>query len=538
MPLLKRCSGALAAVAVAAGMAAPAALGSTTQQFVIQDDHALRVNVVGTLTTMHDLGATVVKVTVPWYTVAPNALTRRAPAHFTASNPAAYPAANWVFYDSVVREAKKVGIKVMFMPSSPAPLWATAPGVPATATYKGAWKPSAADFGAFMKALGTRYSGHYKPPGQTTALPRVSIWSIWNEPNYGPDLAPQAIDNNTVYVAAQLYRALLSHAWGALAQSGHTTKTDTILIGETAPRGVAGKGLPGNFAGTMPVIFLQSLYCVNAGNHELTGNAAKQNGCPGSASAFRAQNPALFNASGYADHPYAQGVVPGTPTYACSLQFCWNYRTKQSTPGYLDFAEVGRLETLLQHLSQHSWSIWNTEFGYWTTPPDTTSNPIERHEAVSPATAALYMNWAEYLSYQNPHLASYSQYLIVDPVGYAFSTGLELNNGRKLATYAAYQTPLFMPKTTAGPTSPLTVWGGVRPAASLQSASSVGKPQAKIQFQAGGHGAWATVKTVTITSPRGYFSVKVPFTTSGNVRIAWSNGATTNTSRTQAVTIR
>ena len=163
-------------------------------------------------------------------------------------------------------------------------------------------------------------------------MPRVSIWSIWNEPNYGPDLAPQAIDNNTVYVAAQMYRQLLSHAWGALAQSGHTTKTDTILIGETAPRGVAGKGLPGNFAGTMPVIFLQSLYCVNAGNHELTGTAAKANGCPGSASAFRAQNPALFDASGYADHPYAQGVVPGTPTYACGLQFCWNTGPSRAPP--------------------------------------------------------------------------------------------------------------------------------------------------------------------------------------------------------------
>ena len=95
-----------------------------------------------------------------------------------------------------------------------------------------------------------------------------------------------------------------------------------------------------------------------------------------------------------------------------------------------------------------------------------------------------------------------------------------------------------MPTTTAGSASALTVWGDVRPAATVLSASSGVKAQAEIQFQAGGHGGWKTVKTVTITSPRGYFDVKVPFTTSGNVRIAWSSGATTYTSRTQAITIK
>jgi hypothetical protein len=147
------------------------------------------------------------------------------------------------------------------------------------------------------------------------------------------------------------------------------------------------------------------------------------------------------------------------------------------------------------------------------------------------------MNWAEYLSYQNPKLVSYSQYLIVDPVGYAFSTGLELNNGRKLATYDAYVTPLFMPTTTAHSASSLTVWGDVRPAATVLSAHGLA-PQAKIQFQAGGRGSWKTVTTVSIKNPRGYFDVKVPFTQSGNVRIAWTSGNATHTSRTQAITIK
>jgi hypothetical protein len=361
------------------------------------------------------------------------------------------------------------------------------------------------------------------------------MWSIWNEPNDGPDLAPQAIDDNTVYSGATMYRALLSHAWNALAKTGHTTRTDTILIGETAPRGVVGANLPGNFGGTVPVTFLQFLYCVNADNQELVGKAATAQGCPGNAGKFRAENPALFDASGYADHPYAQGVQPGTPTYACSpLQYCWNYKTRQSSPGYLDFAEIPRLSTLLAHLTGRSWPIWSTEFGYWTTPPDNTSNKIERHEAVSPATAALYMNWAEYLSYENPQIASYSQFLLVDPIGDAFSTGLELANGTKLATYAAYQTPMFMPVTTSSRPASLTVWGAVRPASSVQSATGA-EPQALIQFRT--HGAWKTVQTATIDNPRGYFDVKVRFTASGSVRVAWTSGLSTYTSRTQAIRI-
>lgn len=538
MPSTKRLLSGLAAVAVAAGIAAPTAGASTTQQFIFQDDGALHANLASALTSMRSLGATVVKVTVPWNGIAPNADSRTAPKNFTASNPASYSASAWDFFDLLDRQAAADGLKVDFMVTGPAPLWATATGVSPKATYKGAWKPNAADFGSFMKALGTRYSGKYKPKGLTYVLPRVSMWSIWNEPNDGPDLAPQATDNNTVYTGAEMYRSLLSHAWGALASSGHTTKTDTITIGETAPRGVVGAGLPGTSGGTVPVTFLQYLYCVNSKNKELTGKAATAQGCPGSASTFKRQNPALFDASGYADHPYAQGVEPGTPTYACPhLQYCWNYKTKQSSPGYLDLGEISRLTSLLKTLTGRSWPIWNTEFGYWTTPPDNTSNPIIKHEAVSPATAALYLNWAEYISYENPLIASYSQFLLVDPLDDAFSTGLELHSGAKLATYAAYETPMFMPTTTAASASSLTVWGGIRPIATVLSKASL-RPKAMIQFQAGGHGSWKTLNTIKITNSRGYFDVKVRFTTSGNVRVAWDQGKTLVTSRTQKITVR
>ena len=182
------------------------------------------------------------------------------------------------------------------------------------------WKPNAVQFGAFAKAVGTRYNGRYKPKGQKSALPRVSFWSIWNEPNYGFDLAPQTTGNGSIETGAALYRGLLAHAWGGLAQSGHKPGKDTILIGEVAPRGVDGN--IGSFQGVKPLRFLRALYCVDSRYNELRGSAASARGCPTTASgsrSFRKQNPGLFSASGFADHPYTSQAKPVAPNVPTSL---------------------------------------------------------------------------------------------------------------------------------------------------------------------------------------------------------------------------
>ncbi|HET9719747.1 MAG TPA: hypothetical protein VFP55_06705 [Solirubrobacteraceae bacterium] len=524
----------LALICLAGGSAlASPAHASTGQWSIMSDDNQLHNNPVNTLSQMRALGVTMVKVTVRWNSIAPAYTARHAPRGFKASNPGSYPSGNWSYLDTVVRTAAQDGIKVGFMVTGPAPVWAEGPGIPRGHAAKiGNWKPSAPDFGAFVRALGTRYDGHYVPSGASAALPAVSWWSIWNEPNFGPDLAPQAIDGERIDSAAFMYRALLGHAWGALRASGHTTSNNTILIGETAPRGRQGAHFPGNFSGTLPLIFVRALYCASPSDRRLTGAAARANHCPTSASAFRAQNPALFGSSGFADHPYAQGTPPNLPTYACGGAFCVNPRTHRSDPNYADFPEIPRLQSLLQRLGSvygvhHRVPIWSTEYGFWTRPPDRSSG------AISPDLAAYYMNWAEYLSYRNPSILSYAQYLLVDPSTGVFSSGLELANGRELATYAAFRMPLYMPSTSARSATSLTVWGGVRPAA-----YAVGLPVADIQFKPASGGPWTTVRPVTVNGPRGYFNVKVPFTSSGQVRLAWSPApGQTDYSRTQAIRI-
>jgi hypothetical protein len=510
----------LALLALGIGFHAAPAAASTTQQALFEDDSAIKGDPTGTLATFRDLGVTRARLIVAWDSIAPRPGSFKAPKHFTATNPASYPAANWFIYDTIVRDAQADGIALDFTLTGPAPLWATGPGNPHGSGYPhGQWKPSASQFGAFAQAIGTRYSGAYTPRGATQPLPRVSFWSIWNEPNYGPDLAPQAVNNDTIEVSAPEYRGLLDSAWSGLAASGHTPgANDTILIGETAPRGLDHP--IGNFSGIKPLRFLRALYCVDSSYHQLRGSAASARGCPTTAAGsrrFAAQNPALFQAGGLADHPYEQATPPNRPTYLCNGN---NLCSGSSDPDFADLPEIPRLERFLDRVQgaygAHShMSVWSTEYGYRTDPPDPHPN-----QSVSPATAAYYMNWAEYLSWRQARIGSYMQYLLIDGRGDAFQSGLEFPNGRHKPSYDAYRMPLYLPATSTRRGRTLEVWGCVRPAHFAQLDTGAAQ-QVAIQFRRGSRGSFTTVKTVTVTNQRGYFDVRGAFPASGAVRLAW-----------------
>ncbi|MBV9803145.1 MAG: hypothetical protein JO130_08155, partial [Solirubrobacterales bacterium] len=219
---------------------------------IFEAQSELSANPGPTLALLKRLGVDQVKVFMPWAGMAPDPESH-APPHFNAASPAAYSAAVWAGFDAIVRGAASRGLGIDLALEGPAPLWATTPGVPSgTATsFLGTWEPVAMQYGLFVHAVAERYSGHYQPPGAPSKLPKIDYWSIWNEPNYGQQLAPQAIDNSTVEVSPALYRRLLDSAWSALAQTGHGH--DTILIGELAPRGQTVGDQPGNFSGMVPL---------------------------------------------------------------------------------------------------------------------------------------------------------------------------------------------------------------------------------------------------------------------------------------------
>jgi hypothetical protein len=508
---------------------------------IFQDQQHLLSNPAGTLDTFRTLGVTEVRMSMGWSSLAPNPTSRTPPAGFAATSPAAYAAAQWAPYDAAVRDATARGMSVYFLLTGPAPLWAAVPAPKGTATHNaGVYEPSATRFGDFVKAVGTRYDGHYTPPGSSSPLPAVKFWSIWDEPNYGFQLAPQAI--GTVEVAPYLYRGLLDSAWAALRSTGHTG--DTILVGETAPRGA---NVPGVANGMVPVRFLRALYCVDSSYRELRGAAAAARRCPTTAAAsqqFRSQNPALFDAGGFAVHLYTPGQV-GRPDVA----------SPANEPDYAGLADLSRLQSALDRVRaiygvSAQLPIYNTEFGFQTNPPPSTCGCV----FLTPASAAYYLNWAEYIEWRDGRVRSDAQYLLYDAPGppahpneSGFSSGLLFLSGTPKVSYAAFRLPLYLPVTSARRRQALEVWGFVRPAVYAQRDTGSVPPVA-IQFQPGSHGAWKTVRTVTVTGSASTFEVPVKFGASGSVRLSWtypkgfaglpSGAIRTVTSRVQRITGR
>ncbi|MEA2144987.1 MAG: hypothetical protein QOG59_574, partial [Solirubrobacteraceae bacterium] len=312
LPLTRRLAVILLTLAGTIALPPAGALASHSQVSIMQDDLGLGgPNPDAVLAKMRALGVQQVRFPARWVYIAPNPNSYKVPKGFSPSNPSA-KYYNWGQLDMVVREAAKFGISVDLDVVGGAPNWALGPGaksVPATSQGHNVWEPNAAMLGQFVKALGTRYSGSYNPVTNRTVknnpddLPRVSFWSVWNEPDYGPSLAPQGRPGHlTVEYSPYLYRNLVDQAWNALQHTGHAK--DTFLFGELAPRGRPSWGV---FSGMKPLIFMRALYCVDSRYRPLRGTAAALRGCPTTTSGsrrFRSQHPGLFNATGLADHPY------------------------------------------------------------------------------------------------------------------------------------------------------------------------------------------------------------------------------------------
>ena len=465
----------------------------------------LVTNPAGTLDQLQRLGVDRVHVYMHWSDVAPAPTSPHRPS-FNATDPAAYPAAGWSVYDTIVRGIQARGMTIDLALVPPPPAWASGKGAPDPSTQP-EWRPSAPEYGQFVRAVAIRYSGHYLPAGASRPLPRVSFWSIWNEPNLGTELAPQAVPHSQVEVSGNLYRGLVDAAWSALKDTGHGR--DTILIGEIAPAGATFGDAPGLFAAMAPLRFLRALYCVDASYRPLRGAAAIARSCPTTAAgsdAFAAAHPGLFHASGFADHPYAQGLPPnaGTP----------------SEPDYAELADVPNLERALDTLqrvygSHTRFPIWSTEYGYQTTPPDTEPG------TVNATVAAYYLNWSEYLTWLDPRLRSYDQYLLMDNTAGVFATGLQSAGGVPKPGFFAYRMPIFLPVAKTKRGHPLEVWGCVRPAHDALQATH--RPQrVAIQFRAASGAAFKTVAKLPLTDRHGYFDVLQLFPGSGSVRLAWS----------------
>jgi hypothetical protein len=504
------------------------------RESTFQDDNLLVYNtpigVARTLNTMAALGVDRIRVSVFWNIVAPDATSTTRPANFNAADPNAYPPGSWTRYDVIVAFAKARGIAVNFDVTDPAPLWAT--GKPPRSDIQKTFSPSPTEFGQFVQAVATRYSGSFVAPipiedtgapGPSGDLPRVSYWSIWNEPNQAGWLTPQLVPGSGSQVIERsptLYRQLVDAAYTSLQNTGHGK--DTILIGETAPEGLAAKGLrpcsaktgPSQCTGSIkPLHFIRQLYCLDDSYHPLTGTAASLRGCPTTAAArasFPADNPALFQATGWAHHPYSLIFAPAV---------------KPTDKDEVSIANLPSLSTALQkifgiygHPQKGGLPLYLTEFGYQSDPPS--------ELGVSLAQQAGFLNQSEFLAYSDPEVRTLAQFLLKDDntsassiaqINSTFQTGLEFSNGKHKPAYDAYRFPVFLPSPAIKARAKLRVWGFVRLA-------PYGTPQtAQIQYQAKGAHGFRTIANATTDGQREYLDVRIAVPGSGSLRLSWTN---------------
>ena len=475
---MRRAAAALPALASVLALAAPAAAGQR-QESVFQDDNLLmyRGDRVSdrTFDELRDIGVDRVRLSVPWRALAPNFRSTRKPRRLR------YREADFHPWDHALRAARARGIGVLMNVTGGAPMWATAKrrGRHASRQYK----PSPREFAAFMEVLGRRWDGDRHP--------RVTTWSIWNEPNYGAFLQPQW--ENGRPVAPHLYRGLVRAGLRGLRAAGHDN--DVVLLGETSPVGVAQRG---STTPMRPAQFLRETLCLDRDLLPISRPDCRFDDGGG-----------RLEVAGYAHHPYPIVSPPDEgAAHVDDIKLADTVRLTQ----ILDAAAgQGRVPPELP--------LWYTEFGYQTPPDPVRGIPLDTHAA--------WLARAEHLTFLEPRVVAMTQFQMRDDPPRTFlrrshpsywgtyQAGLRFADGRAKPAYDAYRLALDAPVRVARGQR-VRLWGFVR-------AGRNGDAQrVQLEFRAPGTDRFvAAGAPVDVHDARGYFEADAPVQATGFWRYAW-----------------
>jgi hypothetical protein len=433
-----------------------------------------------TLDELKALGVDRVRVSLHWRAIAPDRRATRRP------RPLRYPEAHFEPHDHLLRAARLCGIDVLVNVTGGTPLWATGRrrGRPVSLQYR----PDPREFERFVEMLGRRYDGRRHP--------RVTAWSIWNEPNQGALLQPQWEDGRLE--SPRIYRRLVRAALRGLRRAGH--RNSIVLLGETAPKGVDERGA------TRPVrpgLFLRRLLCLDEDLLPLAGAQARREGCD-------FDRAGRLEVTGFAHHPYSVMDPPDQ---------------RHPHPDDMTLADRDRLAAVLDAAAGHGrlppgLPFWYTEYGYQTRPPDP-------RRGVTLAEQAAWLVRAERLTFLDRRVAAHTQFLMLDdvprmdaPAGSArrwgtYQSGLRFADGRRKPAYDAYRLGLDAPaRVPRG--QRLRLWGFVR------AAPNGVAQEVRLEHRAPGGGAWRPVgAAVAVHDPRGYFEAEPAEQRSGHWRYRW-----------------
>ena len=327
-----------------------------------------------TFPTLVNLRAQIIRVNLNWFDVA-----KKQPLH--PSDPAD-PAYDWARYDTLMLNAKKNNIQVLFTIYG-TPRWANG-------TKKGINRaPRQMVFlKYFATAAAKRYSGTFKRDDDVV-LPAARKWLAWNEPNNPLFLTPQWTKinkNRYTQTAAKLYVGICTAVWSGV----HATKLkqEVVACGATDPRGNnSGKNPRPSIS---PLAFLAALKKFGLKHFDV-----------------------------YAHHPYYSRPAE-TPS------------TKPKAKTVVTLGNIGELTKLLTKLYGNK-KLWITEYGYQTSPPDRTFG-------VSWAKQAKYLTQAYSIARRNPRITMMLWFLLRDEGRLSgWQSGLFTAAGKKKPAYNAFR---------------------------------------------------------------------------------------------------
>ena len=364
----------LVVMVVALAAAAPASASKWLQLGVVDTTEAIG-NTPRFSNTLTTLRPQIVRVMLFWGGIL--GVARERPRN--GANPED-PAYEWDRYDAAVTAASQRGVRVVFSIFG-TPWWANGgqPQNKAPQNFK--------RLREFAYAAAFRYSGRYRRP-DGVILPRVSLWTAWNEPNLPLGLKPQwrKIQGRWVIQSARDYARICN----AVYEGVHLTllRGQKVACGVTSPRG---NNAPATKRpSTSPIGFLR---------------AAKAAG--------------LRTMDAYAHHPYA-----GDPKYKPSA--------KPRNPRAITLANIDKLIDEVTILYGEK-PIWITEYGYETSPPD-------RVFGVTWDRQAQYMREAYGIARRNPRIDMMLWFLVRDegrPTGW--QSGLVSSAGRRKPAFFEFQ---------------------------------------------------------------------------------------------------
>jgi Cellulase (glycosyl hydrolase family 5) len=404
-----------------------------------------------TLDEISAFGVHALRVVLYWNSVAPDADAAVRPAGFDATDPSAYPQANWAPYDKLFAAARKRGIdQILVTISGPVPRWATA------RKRDHLSNPNADDFKDFVTAVGRRYAD------------QVSMWSVWNEPNQPQFLLPQFSHGQPE--SPRIYRGLFIAAVAGLRNSGNGN--DTILLGETSPRGTSHV--------VAPITFLRGVLCLSASYH-------------------RSRKCGRLPASGYAHHAYTTRAGPSFRPVG----------KNDVTIGVLSRLTGALNRAAAAGAIRRNLPVYLTEFGVQSFPDKLLGVPLDQQ--------AEFRSIAERIAYRNPRVRWFSQYLMRDDQPRpgpsfqrysGFESGLRFADGNPKPSYDEFRLPLVVERRPGH----VSLWGVVRPA---KAATTV-----TIEYRKGTSGAWKLLGHRT-TNARGYWSRSAGGAKGRRWRVSW-----------------